>query len=353
MKKRKFSKRDFKVLIKKHGEWLESGGKHGRQADLSEVYLRGSDINGVNLDGAILRGADLSGAILRNVSFTGASFLSANLQRADLSNANLIGANLMGADLRRTILTEADLWGATLRGANLTGARLLGAQINEAKLERANLSYASLRRAKMNDTDFTQSLLVQTDLSNCDLSGALLNEADITRWVIKDVKCSHIFINGKKMEFGKGDFEKAFTYTAHNKEMVLPLPFSDFTQYIGLIIQKILNREKNRAEVLFQSQEALSFDTSKLTFVIYTREDFTDYSEKFSMIQRRIDLLVEKEVQGSGSEMIFNMGDEGDFNWVLSLDSKKDEFISGTLERFDTLAPLLRKIIREVRLCAR
>ena len=352
MKKQKLSKRDFKVLLEKHGEWLESGGTQGIQADLTEVNLRGSDFNGANLDGAIFRGADLSGAILKNVSFKGASFLNANLQRADLSNANLIGANLIGADLRRAILTEADLWGATMRGANLTGARLLGAQVNEAKLERADLSYASLRMAKMNDTDFTQSLLVQTDLSHSDLSGALLNEADITRWVIKDVKCSHIFIDNQKMEFGKGDFEKAFTYTAHNKKMILPLPFSDFTHYIGLIIEKILNQEKGREEVLFQSQEALSFDTSKLMFVIYTREDYTDYSEKFSMIKRRIDLLVEKEVQGSGSEMIFNLGDEGDFSWVLSLDSNKNKFMDGILKRYDKLAPLMRKIIREVRLYA-
>jgi len=101
-------------ILEQHRLWLETDGKKGQRANLTNAYLTRA-----NLTGASLRGANLLGTYLRG---------------ADLRDANLICADLRGANLYRADLRGANLKGANLRGANLTGANLTGAYLTGANL---------------------------------------------------------------------------------------------------------------------------------------------------------------------------------------------------------------------------
>ena len=114
-------KLDLELILLDHQQWLESGGKKGKQADLngadlSKAKLRGAKLRGAKLSGANLSGVDLSGARLR-----GATLRGATLRGADLSGAHLIGVDLSLANFRAVNLREANLRQADLRRAkNLT-----------------------------------------------------------------------------------------------------------------------------------------------------------------------------------------------------------------------------------------
>ena len=73
------SKEELRGILAVHKEWLDSGHKTGKRAELQGLALENA-----NLYNADLRYADLS---------------KANLQGADLMHANLLGANLDGANL--------------------------------------------------------------------------------------------------------------------------------------------------------------------------------------------------------------------------------------------------------------
>jgi uncharacterized protein YjbI with pentapeptide repeats len=114
------AKVELELLLEKHREWVQSGGRKGRQADLSRLNLEGADLTDTNL-----RNARLNDTVLK-----GADLLLSDLQGASLLQANLEGANLLGARLR-----EANLQGANLKGATgLLAAELSGTNLTFAKL---------------------------------------------------------------------------------------------------------------------------------------------------------------------------------------------------------------------------
>lgn len=55
---------DLPGVLAAHREWVESGGRAGKRANLRGAYLGGADLRGADLRGAYLRGADLGGADL-------------------------------------------------------------------------------------------------------------------------------------------------------------------------------------------------------------------------------------------------------------------------------------------------
>ena len=114
------AKVELELLLETHREWVESGGRKGRQADLSRLNLEGADLTDTNL-----RNARLNDTVLK-----GADLLLSDLEGASLLQANLEGANLLGARLR-----EANLQGANLKGATgLLAAELSGTNLTFAKL---------------------------------------------------------------------------------------------------------------------------------------------------------------------------------------------------------------------------
>ena len=122
-------KETLNEILDEHKEWLETGGKKGKRADL----------HGVDLRDANLRCADLRDANLRD-----ANLRDANLRYADLSYADLRYADLSYADLSYTNLYDADLSYANLSYANLSYANLHYANLRDANLRCANLDYSAL-----------------------------------------------------------------------------------------------------------------------------------------------------------------------------------------------------------------
>ena len=166
------------IILKEHQLWLESNGRNGKKADLSNKNLIGADLEGANLRGANLRGANLIGANLRE----------ANLIEAYLIGAYLIGANLREASLIEASLIEANLREANLRGANLKGAYLRGANLRGANLEGAYLERANLIGADLEGTNLNTQFLGSADLFTDDLKRKLQSSEVTIRELEENLK---------------------------------------------------------------------------------------------------------------------------------------------------------------------
>ena len=114
---KKITEEELKTILEQHELWLNSNGKEGKRADLTDADLTDANLADANLTCADLTWAYLSGAKLTGANLTGAILSGANLTRADLSVADLRGADLTGADL-----TGADLINSDLEYSNLTDA---------------------------------------------------------------------------------------------------------------------------------------------------------------------------------------------------------------------------------------
>ena len=113
---KKITKKELKEILEQHKLWLDSNGKEGKCADLTD---------------ADLRYANLTHADLRYANLSGANLTGAGLYRANLIEVNLTCANLTDAILTSANLTRADLTGAYLTGADLTRADLTDTILDE------------------------------------------------------------------------------------------------------------------------------------------------------------------------------------------------------------------------------
>jgi uncharacterized protein YjbI with pentapeptide repeats len=110
----------FDEKLASHREWVESHGKIGQRADLSNSQLEAMELISVDL-----RHADLHDANLRATDLLLADLRDACLVRADLEEACVVGANLEGANLEGASLeTAMGLVPRQFAGANLRDALL-------------------------------------------------------------------------------------------------------------------------------------------------------------------------------------------------------------------------------------
>jgi uncharacterized protein YjbI with pentapeptide repeats len=120
--------RGLAEILEQHGDWLDSNGEAGIQADFSRE----------NLEGADLIDARLQDAILNKTILSRADMMLADLRGASLLQANLLGANLLGAMFQQTNLQAAILDGSTglhirqFAGANMFGT-VLPAEISPSQ----------------------------------------------------------------------------------------------------------------------------------------------------------------------------------------------------------------------------
>ena len=147
---------ELQKILADHRRWLDSGGKRGKQADLSRTVLAKADLYAAKLSRTDFQGANLQEALLSE----------ADLYEADLRQANLTDAVLDWACLDYAKLQRASLRGADLRWANLEGANLSGCDLRFANLEGANLKEARLIEAN----------LYGMTLKNTDMQGAILTK---------------------------------------------------------------------------------------------------------------------------------------------------------------------------------
>ena len=130
-------------LIAEHQEWLESGGREGKLAELSEFDLQERDLSHIDL-----RGSDLSGAVLYKT----------NLSHSDMRGASLAGAkdlggsNFQGTDLRLVDLHDSDLSSSVrlqadqFGGGDISGALLPGEIANAPVLQSNSKPSSSVQR---------------------------------------------------------------------------------------------------------------------------------------------------------------------------------------------------------------
>lgn len=127
-------------IVANHQKWLQTDGKKGELADLSNCDLRHLDFRGADLRSAILRNAELSGADLHELNLTSADLCHAQLSDCNLQGAVLRECNLTGANLHNAQLAGSDLYGAILHRVDLTSVnglaewQLAGADLSNAKL---------------------------------------------------------------------------------------------------------------------------------------------------------------------------------------------------------------------------
>ena len=157
----KIDQETLSAILKEHLLWLDSRGKNGERADLSNKNLRGSDLRGADLFRADLRGADLRGADLIRADLRGADLFRANLFRADLEGANLEGANL--------------------EGANLEGANLVGANLNLRFMGSSGLFTNNLQRKLQSSEATIQELEEKLKQAQQAQSEKVKNDEEITK----------------------------------------------------------------------------------------------------------------------------------------------------------------------------
>ena len=109
--------RGLSEILEQHGDWLDSNGEAGIQADFSRESLEGADL----ID------ARLQDAILNKTILKRADLMLADLRRASLLQADLRDANLLGTMFQHANLQAANLSGATgLLNSQFAGANLFG-----------------------------------------------------------------------------------------------------------------------------------------------------------------------------------------------------------------------------------
>ena len=112
--------RGLSEIIEEHGNWLDSHGESGIQANCSELNMEAAELIDARLRGAIFNKANLRQADLMLADLRGASLLQANLRES-----NLLGTQFQEANLQAAVLTGATgLVSAQLARANLFGAIL-------------------------------------------------------------------------------------------------------------------------------------------------------------------------------------------------------------------------------------
>ena len=172
---------ELRTILDRHRAWVESGGRDGARADLSNIDLSAVSFDRVNLASAKLSGTPLVGAKLNGADLSGAYLVRANLSGAELNLANLTAARLTDATLTAAEFCRADMSGAYLERANLSRANFDHANLTAADLTDADLSAANLTHAELVRADLTRARLVEADLTRADLGRADLSRADLSR----------------------------------------------------------------------------------------------------------------------------------------------------------------------------
>lgn len=329
--------------------------------NLDRVNLSGVNLSNANLTKAILSNSDLRGANLDGARMKMANMGMTDLSKADLGKATMWGANLGVAKLIKTDLSEAymsgvDMHSADLRGAklyktDLSGAELIWAKLDEADLRQADLSFAdlsfaSLTNSLLSDTALIMTTLVKTNLSNSDISGAYFDAANLSEWVIKDIKCTHIYWKKKLLKFQKGEFEKVYMNIEHTIEMMLDIPFSDLSHYVGQVIEQTIDQKYGEGTILFRAHIALSNQTTKYEFINFgTNEQVRELQGTINEIKDQLKPVIEEAKAKQEQKTIIDLKEEIDIPFAKGLIVRPKEVARQLNERYVHMHPLLQKIV--------
>lgn len=346
---RKITQEELSQVLAEHKKWIDSDGKEGAQADLSSCDLKDANLQDANLQGTNLQGANLQDARFWAANLQGANFSGAILNGANLLDAELQNAGFMGANLGDAYLEGANLKQAFLRDANLRGAYCEGADFSWAILQEANLCECKLQRAILCGVNLSLSSLALADLSGADLSGANIDHANVSGWTITGIKCSHIIKNGLRVDYGPGEFETAFTQVGQVAEIIISAPYSDFSHYVGLLIQNATNERYKKGAVLFAGQKVLTNDTTLQQFIVFSDEACQNIIKEIQKIPTIIAQSIREEKAEKGI-----VGLKGEMSLaelmipISSIVIRPHKIGEALTERYNTMAPLLQKIFHAI-----
>jgi len=346
-------------------------GANLRKANLRKAKLRGALLREADLTGADLSGADLScreyfntyGARLmfNRMMFVDHPWEKAEQLYNEFSENSIkiheslyeeaTGEEYAGSNFwlpRRTILNRADLFMANLSDVNFYGADISEANLKEANFLNANLSLTSIHKSVLIKANLNGATMLRADFSGANLSGVSLDDCNFSRWIIKDITCTHIFRYGKRFDYAEGEFEKSFSQFENIIELILNAPCSDFTHYTGKIVANLLNEKYGEAVVFFKGQEAISNGSTQHKYLSFADKNRTaEIQRKMSEIQQKVDSIYNSVDAKQGSKDIFGLPEEA----VLIpgvLVARPKEIYSKLNERFLTLSPVLQKVIESI-----
>lgn len=179
-------------MLERHRDWVKTGGKSGRQMDLSDIDMRflktlkqekliaikaikakfcsmnlyKTELQSAVMDKSDFRYCDMEEADMRGASFKGANFSHAKLCSIN-ANALMFGVS-SGQDAKR--FSPCDFEGAKFRYADLKGG-----QFKNANFKGADLSHADFTGCDLREADFTGAIMVNTNTEGANLEGAIID----------------------------------------------------------------------------------------------------------------------------------------------------------------------------------
>ena len=153
---REISQEELQRILEKHKKWVESEGKDGERANLTQ--LNSAQVAILEFSVRSLTAVDVANHIrmmndprMQEAGREMTKHRGANLPEADLRQVNLLKAMIWRSNLQKANLCEANLQQADVRQANLQKANLRNANLQQANLERANLLNAELINANLKE----------------------------------------------------------------------------------------------------------------------------------------------------------------------------------------------------------
>jgi len=221
--------------------------------------------------------------------------------------------------------------------------------------ELINLVEANLVGANLRGADLAGADLSRTDFGGADLKGADITGTNRYKWKIIGVKCTHIVLGGKTIEYeDPRDFEKAFTEIKSVVEILLDLPFSDFTHYTGLIFENVVNKGCGEGSVKFKGQVGVADDKTRLEFLTNkkkpnTYEILMQLQESQGQIFKQVKELTKPNKPVGVASEILTKGTMGIF--VVGPDDLERELNDPQFqEHFARMAPALQTVYKKAKL---
>jgi len=130
--------------------------------------------------------------------------------------------------------------------------------------------------------------LFNADLTRAVLNGASIDYANLSRWIIKDIVCTHLIERkdfDRVIQFDPYEFEKKYTYIPKIVEMILNIPLTDSASLIGKFITQSINYCEKSSVVSLKGLEAIADNDTKFTFIVYDDGFFDTKRDKIQIVK--------------------------------------------------------------------
>ncbi len=202
----------FDEVLRQHVAWLETDGREGRRANLSNLDLTSISFNNANLQhanmrGAILHDVDLSTAQVIDADMAEATLDRVNARNCDWSRVNITAASLHGVLLENAILVQVNALGANFYQANLRQTDMLQINLRDCILVEADFSDANMQDSMCRGSDVSRANFSRTNLAYCDMRDTVCYDTEFVDTILTDVSFKNAEFGN--MSFANTDFSVA------------------------------------------------------------------------------------------------------------------------------------------------